>query len=300
MRSPAGIRGLTKKRLLFAVIFLAGLLIAVYPYIAFRWNAWRDHKLIAGYTETFTKGDAEAQSKVYDDMIRDAQAYNQTLNVPTVPDAFSIREGIEDPEYENFLNPRGDGMMGYVEIPAIQVELPIYHYTTESVLKKGAGHLFGSALPVGGIKTHCVVSAHRGLANSKMFTDLNLLREGDRFYFHVLNQVFAYEVDQILVVAPTEVDSLRAFEGDDLATLVTCTPYAVNTHRLRVRGHSVPYDEETAAQDRQLPSRSDTNYLLMQALCVVIGIVLAYIVVQLMKRYGKKGRRKDGSGEESA
>lgn len=295
MRSPAGSKGFTKKRLIFAVVFLAGLLIAVYPYIAFRWNAWRDSKLIAGYTETFKEGNPEETEIEYEKMIREAQFYNRGLSVPTVPDAFSIRDGIEDPEYESLLDPQGTGMMGYIEIPVIEVELPIYHYTTDSVLKKGAGHLLGSALPVGGVKTHCVVSAHRGLANSKMFTDLNLLREGDRFYFHILNQVFAYEVDQILVVEPTEVDSLRAFEGEDLATLVTCTPYAVNTHRLLVRGHRVDFDEEVAVQERQEAHRNDTNYLLMQALCVVIGIVLAFIIVSVMRLHGKRSRQTDES-----
>ena len=299
MRSPAGNKRFTKKRLIFAVVFLAGLLIAVYPYIAFRWNAWRDRRLIAGYTETFKEGNTEDREKEYEAMIREAQLYNQGLSVPTVPDAFSIRDGIEDREYESYLNVQGDGMMGYIEIPVIDVELPVYHYTTDSVLKKGAGHLLGSALPVGGKRTHCVVSAHRGLANSKMFTDLNLLREGDQFYFHILNQVFAYEVDQILVVEPTEVDSLRAFEGEDLATLVTCTPYAVNTHRLLVRGHRVDYNEETVAQERQKMPRNDTNYLLMQALCVVIGIVLAYIVVSAMRIYRKRKNRSGDSTEVS-
>ena len=125
------------------------------------------------------------------------------------------------------------------------------------------------------------------------------MREGDQFYFHILNQVFAYEVDQILVVEPTEVDSLRAFEGEDLATLVTCTPYAVNTHRLLVRGHRVDYNEETVAQERQKMPRNDTNYLLMQALCVVIGIVLAYIVVSAMRIYRKRKNRSGDSTEVS-
>lgn len=286
MRSPAG--KLTKKRVLFALIFLTGLLIAVYPYIAYRWNARRDEKLIAGYTKTYTEGGETDWEEDCAERIREAQAYNQSLYVPSVPDAFSIRDGVRDPVYEAYLNPQGSGMMGYVEIPAIEVELPIYHYTTDSVLNQGAGHLLGSALPVGGEGTHCVISAHRGLANARMFTDLNLLREGDRFYFHILDQVFAYEVDQILVVEPTEVDALKAFEGEDLATLVTCTPYAVNTHRLLVRGHRIPYSEETIALERQEAPRSDTNYLAAQALCVAAGIGIAWLIVALIQLFGRK------------
>ena len=184
-------------------------------------------------------------------------------------------------------------MIGTVEIPAIKVNIPIYHYTTSASLEKGAGHLLGSALPVGGEGTHCVVSAHRGLPNQKLFTDLNLLKAGDVFYFHVLDQTFAYEVDQILTVEPSQVESLSVVKGEDYATLVTCTPYAVNTHRLLVRGHRVPYsDEEYKENVKNAVPRSDKNYMMMQALCVLIGIVIAVVIFFVTGWIGKRRKMK--------
>ena len=166
----------------------------------------------------------------------------------------SVRDGQTDSTYESLLNLNGDGMMGYVEIPVIDVSIPIYHYTTDESQEKGAGHLFGSSLPVGGKSTHCILSAHRGLP---LFTDLNLVEKGDVFYLHVLGKTLAYEVDQILTVLPEQTESLGITDGDDYVTLVTCigTPYAVNTHRFLVRGHRVPMKaaRRFRKQKRRLP-----------------------------------------------
>jgi sortase A len=284
---------MNKKRIrniAFAVFFLIGMGITFYPMISSRWNAYRESLLVSDYHKTVER---DAGSEHFKEMIESAQAYNQTLDVPAVPDAFSIREGTQDKEYESLLNESGSGMIGTVEIPAIKVNIPIYHYTTSASLEKGAGHLLGSALPVGGEGTHCVVSAHRGLPNQKLFTDLNLLKAGDVFYFHVLDQIFAYEVDQILTVEPSQVESLSVVKGEDYATLVTCTPYAVNTHRLLVRGHRVPYsDEEYKENVKNAVPRSDKNYMMMQALCVLIGIVIAVVIFFVTGWIGKRRKMK--------
>ena len=284
---------MNKKRIrniAFAVFFLIGMGITFYPMISSRWNAYRESLLVSDYHKTVER---DAGSEHFKEMIESAQAYNQTLDVPAVPDAFSIREGTQDKEYESLLNESGSGMIGTVEIPAIKVNIPIYHYTTSASLEKGAGHLLGSALPVGGEGTHCVVSAHRGLPNQKLFTDLNLLKAGDVFYFHVLDQTFAYEVDQILTVEPSQVESLSVVKGEDYATLVTCTPYAVNTHRLLVRGHRVPYsDEEYKENVKNAVPRSDKNYMMMQALCVLIGIVIAVVIFFVTGWIGKRRKLK--------
>ena len=268
-------------------IFLAGLLIALYPSISSRWNSIRSARLSSDYTQKMTSGE---NLEEYKQMIAEAQKYNTTLFVPSVPDAFSIRDGIEDKEYENLLNLNGDGMMGYVEIPVIKVELPVFHYTKEDVLLKGAGHLLGSALPVGGERSHCVISAHRGLPNAEMFSNLNLMEEGDRFYFHILNETFAYEVDQILEVMPTEVDSLSTVEGKDYATLVTCTPYGVNTHRLLVRGHRVPYSAELHSEDQSSAQRKDPFRILFQILSVLAGLAISAVFISIQTVMSKKRR----------
>lgn len=219
-------------------------------------------------------------------MWKAAQEYNEQIKQESVPDAFSVRDGQTDSTYESLLNLNGDGMMGYVEIPVIDVSIPIYHYTTDESLEKGAGHLFGSSLPVGGKSTHCILSAHRGLPSAKLFTDLNLVEEGDVFYLHVLGKTLAYEVDQILTVLPEQTESLGITDGDDYVTLVTCTPYAVNTHR-------VPMKAAKAVQKTEKKVTGITNPTLpMLALCVVIGIVIAVILVAGINSVQNKKRRR--------
>lgn len=222
-----------KKYIGLGLLFLIGLSILLYPMVSDAWNRYRDSLLISNYSSSVSSDD---NSEKIDSMWKAAQEYNEQIKQESVPDAFSVRDGQTDSTYESLLNLNGDGMMGYVEIPVIDVSIPIYHYTTDESLEKGAGHLFGSSLPVGGKSTHCILSAHRGLPSAKLFTDLNLVEEGDVFYLHVLGKTLAYEVDQILTVLPEQTESLGITDGDDYVTLVTCTPYAVNTHRLLVRG----------------------------------------------------------------
>ena len=227
-------------------------------------------------------------------MWKAAQEYNEQIKQESVPDAFSVRDGQTDSTYESLLNLNGDGMMGYVEIPVIDVSIPIYHYTTDESLEKGAGHLFGSSLPVGGKSTHCILSAHRGLPSAKLFTDLNLVEEGDVFYLHVLGKTLAYEVDQIFTVLPEQTESLGITDGDDYVTLVTCTPYAVNTHRLLVRGVRTKYvEEEVTKNDETIPQKlavvDPKRVLAGGAAALVILILLIYLIV---RRKDKKRRMK--------
>ena len=273
------------------LLFLIGLSILLYPMVSDAWNRYRDSLLISNYSSSVSSDD---NSEKIDSMWKAAQEYNEQIKQESVPDAFSVRDGQTDSTYESLLNLNGDGMMGYVEIPVIDVSIPIYHYTTDESLEKGAGHLFGSSLPVGGKSTHCILSAHRGLPSAKLFTDLNLVEEGDVFYLHVLGKTLAYEVDQILTVLPEQTESLGITDGDDYVTLVTCTPYAVNTHRLLVRGHRVPMKAAKAVQKAEKKVTGITNPTLpMLALCVVIGIVIAVILVTgINSVHNKKRRRK--------
>ena len=254
------------------------------------WNKYRDSQLISKYSSSVS---SDNNSEKLQEMWKAAEEYNKQIKQESVPDAFSVRDGQTDPVYESLLNLNGDGMMGYVEIPVIGESIPIYHYTTEESLEKGAGHLFGSSLPVGGPDTHCIISAHRGLPSAKLFTDLNLVKEGDVFYLHVLDRVLAYEVDQIQTVLPEETSSLAITEGEYYVTLVTCTPYAVNTHRILVRGHRTTYEEaKEIEKTEQKVSGFGNPSLLMLAICVIIGIVIAVVIVTVMNRMGNRKHRR--------
>mgnify|MGYP000842584010 FL=1 len=193
------------------LLFLIGLSILLYPMISDVWNKHRDNILISKYSSSVS---SDENSEKIDSMWKAAEKYNEQIKQESVPDAFSVRDGEKDSTYESLLNLNGDGMMGYVEIPVIDVKIPIYHYTTDESLEKGAGHLFGSSLPVGGESTHAILSAHRGLPSAKLFTDLNLVEEGDIFYLHILNQTLAYEVDQIQTVLPDQTESCLLYTSD--------------------------------------------------------------------------------------
>ncbi len=275
----------------FSLLFLVGLSILLYPMISSAWNKRRAGRLITEYSSSVT---ADTDKKETDSIWKNVQEYNEQLEQESVPDAFSVRDGKRDKKYESLLNFNGDGMMGSVEIPVIDENIPLYHYTTDKTLSKGAGHLFGSSLPVGGPGTHCVISAHRGLPSAKLFTDLNLLKEGDVFYLHILDRTLAYEVDQILTVLPAQTDSLGITPGKDYVTLVTCTPYAVNTHRLLVRGHRITVEE--AGQIEKTESRisgfHNPNPVIL-TLCVIGGIVLAVIFVTIVDRLESRRFRRN-------
>lgn len=222
-----------KKRVfLLGLLFLVGLSVLLYPLISSEWNRHRSDAMIDSYTQTVSQAPAEDRSAWIDS----ARQYNAALGGKHFPDAFANITREESAAYLAQLAFDDNGVMAYISIPRIDVSLPVYHGTSPEALAKGAGHLEGSALPVGGAGTHCVISAHRGLPSATLFTDLDQLRLGDHFYLYVLDQVLAYQVDQILVVDPDEMEALNRQDGADYTTLVTCTPYGVNTQRLLVRG----------------------------------------------------------------
>lgn len=269
-----------RRMIIYLLIFLVGVSIMLYPIISDQWNRYVFRTQVSSYEDTVRSGTIDP-----DEELERARQYNRELSPKVVPDAFSVHAGKSDGVYENILKLDDNGMMGYITIPAINVELPIYHYTDEEALKRGAGHLLGSSLPVGGKGTHTVISAHRGLPSAKMFTDLNLLKKGDSFYLHVLDKRLKYQVDLISVVDPDETELLEQEDGKDLATLVTCTPYGVNTQRLLVRGHRVADDRESEGT-----VRFDFMRILITVLCVAAGILLAYLISRLFDRKGKRGK----------
>lgn len=282
-----------KKKLsivLAGILFLAGLSLLLYPLVANQWNNYRQSKLISEY-ETVVKDESRKGTINYQKEWDRAHAYNQALLPSILPDSFAIAAASDEPgeEYMSCLNILTDEMMGYVEIPKINIKIPIFHTTSEEVLSKGAGHLEGSSLPVGGENTHSVISAHRGLPSASLFTDLDQLEDGDHFLIRVLDQTLCYEVDQIHIVEPENTSDLAVEPGQDLVTLLTCTPYAVNTKRLLVRGHRVPYEEETIEkEEKESPMSLYTNYLLW----VVVGLAVTAVLIISLWQYDKRYKRK--------
>lgn len=283
--------------LVIGIIFLAGLSLLLYPFVANQWNNYRQKQLISGYEQAVSEKEA-AEGIDYDAERKKAEDYNEALLPCVLPDSFALAEssGV-DPVYMNTLNIAGDEMMGSVEIPKINIKIPIYHTTEEEVLNKGAGHLEGSSLPVGGANTHAVISAHRGLPSASLFTDLDQMKVGDHFLLHVLDETLCYEVDKISVVKPENTTALAVEDGQDLVTLLTCTPYGVNTERLLVRGHRVPYVEEEVKEEKTVLSGSSlhTNYLLWVFVglsVTALFIFVLYLKETKLKRRANKGGKK--------
>lgn len=271
--------------IILILIFLVGLSVMLYPSVSNAVNRKHQSRAVAGYAEEVEQlSDADYQT--YFDA---ADAYNRQLN--TTPNAFYKPDLVSG--YAQTLDISGTGIMGYITIPKISVELPIYHGTDEGVLQVAAGHLEGSSLPVGGAGTHAVISAHRGLPSAKLFTNLDELEVGDRFTITVLNRVLTYEVDQISIVLPTEIDQLLPTEGMDYVTLMTCTPYGINTHRLLVRGKRV----ETTESQKHIRVAADAFRIepLIVAPILAIPMLLAALVGVLVAphlRKRSKRRRK--------
>ena len=229
----------TMKILSLAVLFVVSLGVILYPLIANNLSEKNRSLIETQYTEAIEQMDTTA----LDEARAEAKEYNKTL--VTIPEKPFTKDALikAAESYDTLLNVREDGLMGYVEIPAIGVNLPIYHGTEESTLDRGVGHLLGSSLPVGGTATHCVLTGHSGLAGQKMFSDLNLLKEGDIIFLRVLGQTLAYKVVEVYTVLPEDTGKLTIDAGRDLCTLVTCTPYGVNSHRLLIRGERTEYEE---------------------------------------------------------
>ena len=265
--------------ILLLFILLIGLSLLLYPTVSDYWNSFHQTRAIATYAENV----ANLDNNQYDQLWEDARAYNQALPFRSNPYYLSEEQKAE---YESLLDVSGLGVMGYIEIPEIDVSLPIYHGTEESVLQVAVGHLDWTSLPVGGESTHCVLSGHRGLPSAKLFTNLDKLREGDTFLLRILDEVLTYEVDQILIVEPQETAALRVVEGKDYCTLVTCTPYGINTHRLLVRGHRV----DNVEQAKTIRVTADAVQIepLLVAPIVAIPMLLILLVLLLLPRRRKR------------
>ena len=263
------------------LLLLAGVSLLLYPSLSDYWNSMHQTRAIASYAETVSQLDT-AQ---YDEMWKAAQDYNRSLAERET--AFALTDE-QKAAYESLLDVSGLGVMGYIEIPEIDCSLPIYHGTEESVLQVAVGHLEWPSLPVGGEGTHCVLSGHRGLPSAKLFTNLDKLAVGDTFLLRVLDEVLTYEVDQILIVEPEQVDALGIVPGEDYCTLVTCTPYGINTHRLLVRGHRV---ENTPEAARMHVTADATQFdPLLVAPVLAIPVLLLLLMILLVPKRRRKSR----------
>ena len=260
------------------LILLVGLSLLLYPTFSDYWNSFHQTQAIASYSKEVSQLDDET----FEELKEEAIAYNNSLIGKS--NRLNLSKA-DEKEYESLLDVTGTGIMGYIEISKIRFSLPIYHGTDDAVLQIAIGHISGSSLPVGGESTHCVLSGHRGLPSAKLFSKLDQLEVGDTFVLRVLDDVLTYEVDQILIVEPQEINSLQIEEGKDLCTLVTCTPYGVNTHRLLVRGHRIENLEDSmyariTADATQIDS-------MIVAPVLFIPLLLILIIVLLIPR--KKG-----------
>ena len=275
--------------ILLVLILLVGLSLLLYPSVSDYWNSLHQTRAIATYAEEV----ANLNQDQYDEIWAAAERYNASL---TDRDNAYLLSDAQKEEYERLLNVSGLGVMGYIDIPGIDCSLPIYHGTEESVLQIAVGHLEWSSLPVGGESTHCVLSGHRGLPSAKLFTNLDKLQMGDVFMLRVLDEVLTYEVDQILIVEPQETGALQIEEGQDYCTLVTCTPYGINTHRLLVRGHRI--DTVEAAKTVRVTADAIQIEPLLVAPVVAIPILLLLLILLLLPRQPQRKHGGDADEED--
>ena len=255
--------------LILIIAFLAGLSLLLYPGFSDYWNQFHQSRAIASYAETVAAMDDGEYERLWDA----AEDYNRRLAESAAE--YALPDELLE-EYAQQLNVGGDGVMGYVEIPEIECSLPIYHGTDDAVLQSAVGHIEWSSLPVGGESSHCVISGHRGLPSAKLFTNLDKLVEGDLFFLQVLDETLSYEVDQIRIVEPQELSDLQIEAGKDYCTLVTCTPYGVNTHRLLVRGHRV--DNEVLAQTVRVTSDAIQVEPVLVATALAVPVLLILMI----------------------
>ena len=274
----------------FILVILLGAGAATYPLIASINNERTQSLVQTEYEEKLQQLDTSE----IDEALKKAHEYNKTISTVQIEDIDKIKENL--PDYEDLLNLANNGIMGYIEIPTINIDLPIYHGTTGAAMEKGAGHMEGTSLPVGGVGTHAVISAHSGMAGAKLFTDLDKLKLGDMFFITVCNQKLAYEVDNIAVVEPTDIDLIRIDTQQDYVTLLTCTPYGVNTHRLLVRGHRVDMAEEAISEveEKVKPAASTWMERYEQGILIGIAIFLGLLLIALLVYFIKHlKQRKD-------
>lgn len=279
-----------RSNIILILIFLVGLSVMLYPTVSDYVNQKNQSRAVASYSEE-VENLSDVDYQAYFDAADD---YNRRL--AETPDAFYRPEEVSG--YTDTLDVSGTGIMGYITIPKIGVELPVYHGTSDGVLQVAAGHLEGSSLPVGGAGTHAVISAHRGLPSAKLFTNLDELEVGDTFTITVLDRVLTYEVDQISIVLPTETDLLQPVEGKDYVTLMTCTPYGINTHRLLVRGKRI----ENAENQKHIRVTADAlriePIIVAPALAVPMLLVLLVIMLAVPHLRKRKNQREENHHEE--
>ena len=281
-----------RKRLtdiLLILIFVIGLSLLLYPTLSDYWNSFHQSRAIASYAKEVANIGSDDYSLIWNS----ATEYNKKLK--TKENRFIMSDGEKD-EYNSLLNISGSGIMGYIEIPEISCSLPIYHGTDEAVLQIAVGHIEGTSLPTGGKGTHCVLSGHRGLPSAKLFSDLDKLAAGDVFTLRVLDEVLTYEVDQIRIVEPYQVDDLEIAEGEDYCTLITCTPYGINTHRLLVRGHRI----ENLAGTATVRVTADAMRIepLIVAPMAAVPMLLALLCIVFIEDAYKKKSKKGGKSYE--
>ena len=268
--------------IIMAIIFLTGLSLLLYPTVSNFWNSKHQTQVVAEYSDRIEKMGTREKKQA----LEQAEKYNQTL----VSDAKRFTPSEEQEAlYKSLLNADGTGMMGYITIPEIKCKLAIYHTVDDSVLQVGIGHLEGSSLPVGGKGTHCVLSGHRGLTSAKLFTDLDKLQKGDIFLLHIYDQVFTYEIDQIRIVEPGDYGPLEIEEDKDLCTLLTCTPYGINTQRLLVRGKRIA---NRAGDDSRITSDAvKVNTVVVAIIISIPLLIISFIVVDMASRPSRKKKR---------
>lgn len=291
------------------IMIYLGLCIFFYPTISDAWNQYVANQLISDYAKTIKRAIID---NTVDLAISNAQAYNRELYADGLNHiaeysekikraqgimsdelydengtALSVSGTVDDESYAETMNINGDGVMGYIEIPSINVSLPIGHWTTDEVLATKIGHLYGSSVPIGGTNTHAVLTGHRGLASAKLFTDLDKVAEGDEFYIKALGKTLAYKVNDIQTVLPSEIDALGIEEGRDLVTLVTCTPYGVNTHRLLITGErtSLITEDEETQESEAFVSKSPMPVLFLTALSLIILLI---IIISIWAKRGEE------------
>lgn len=294
-------RGILKTGIAILLFFIA-LLLITYPYIS---NFVFEHRAESLVVATDAVADT-LDAQTIEQMLQDAAAYNQSLLSGHVQliDPFTPAQEDANGPYENLLD-IGDGIMGTIQIPSIDVSLPIYHGTSEAVLEKGVGHLCGTSLPVGGEGTHAVLTGHTGLSNARLFSDLSLLEEGDVFYINILGETLAYQVDQIKVVLPTQMEDLSIQPDADYCTLVTCTPYGINSHRLLVRGVRIENPDMVQADSQSSISHGTSQWMTEYRTALIISLliftagVIALVLVRLFKRRRRDAKAKKISDKKS-
>ena len=278
-------------KIILIIGFICGLVISLYPLVSNMYAKRSQINVISDYQSEIDNSSEEKLAQEKELALTYNRKLNQTviLSDPFDPNAISMA----DEQYYEILNFTDDGVMGYIKIPCIDVHLPIYHGTDQEHMLKGVGHLVGTSLPVGGVDSHAVLSAHSGLSTADLFTNLVDLEEGDLFYIYVLDEILAYEVDNIKVVEPTETDDLRIVKGEDYVTLVTCTPFGINSHRLLVRGHRVEYDPDDEKKEAD-KSNSDVWFEeYIKSIISGIGVIVVILVIVFVtKRITRKVRKR--------